>query len=87
MSPKRDCGLKRVELLSPLQLPAPSFRDTFYLKLVHAAVRVYERMYRGYVPGIIWLQVILVRDGIPRLVRTVRSLVRTGTAAVHVLFC
>ena len=35
------------------------------------------------VPGTISLQVI--RDGIPQLVSTVR--LRTGTAAVHVLFC
>ena len=39
--------------------------------------------YHGYVPGIILLQVI--RDGIPQLVSTVP--LRTGTAAVHVLFC
>ena len=39
-------------------------------------------MYHGYVPGIIWLQV--VRDGIPQLVGTFP--LSTGTA-VHVLCC
>ena len=43
------------------------------------------RMYHGYVPGIIWLQVI--PDGVPQVVVLAVPLpLRTGTA-VHVLFC
>ena len=80
LRPEQTCVLVSV-LFSFISCTLSSFLFISSFPLFSIFFRVYVRIYHGYVPVMIWLQVI--RDGVPQLVSTVPS--RTGTA-VHVLF-